>query len=725
MFHESRSTRVGTLLIAIAAILPGGTTGRAQSSSTAAPQDLGWPRQFTRNGATLTIYQPQLDGWKNYKELTARAAFALTPAGGQETLGVASVKADTIVDKDARTVFLRDVKAESVRFPTLDPKAADEMEKLFKSLLPTGGNPIALDRLLADIDKDKVPASPAALNNDPPTIFYSTTPAILLIVDGDPVLNPIQGTNLASVVNTNWDVFQEKTTKRSYLLYSTGWLTANALKGPWTPTQTIPPDMAKLPDADNWDPVKKMVPPPPPSGTVPQVLYNNAPAELISLRGAPVYSPIPKTALMYVTNTNNDLFLHNTERQFYILLSGRWFRSAALEGPWAYAGANLPPDFAKIPAGSPKASVLASVPGTQEAADAVMLAQIPTTAVVNKAEVEAKVKVAYDGDPQFKPIEKTSLQYATNTQEKVIKDGDLYYLCFQGVWFISTKPTGPWKTADSIPKEIYTIPPSSPVYNVTYVTQTNATSTTVESSHTGGYLGMFVVGAAVGAAICYGTGYHYPPYIYYGPGIAYPIYRPWPTTYGSAAMYNPRTGGYAVGRAAYGPYGAAGTSAWYNPATGRYGRSASVQTPYGGRSAASTYNPWTGTYARTNQGHNAYSQWGSSVATRGNQWAQTGHVTTAGGTTTGYRTSTGQSGVAHTGANGTVVRTNNGVYAGHDGNVYKQNAGGGWSQYSKGNWNAVDHATVQSQGLARSADARQRGEVATRRAQSVGARRRR
>ncbi|HKE84774.1 MAG TPA: hypothetical protein VKB50_13530, partial [Vicinamibacterales bacterium] len=429
--------------------------------------------------------------------------------------------------------------------------------------------------------------------------------------------------------------------------------------------------------------------------------------------------------LLYVTNTDNDLFLHNGERQFYVLLSGRWFRSPAPEGPWSYAGANLPPDFAKIPAASPKAHVLASVPGTQQAADAVMLAQIPTSAVVNKAEAEAKATVHYDGDPQFKPIQTTSLQYATNTQEKVIKDGDLYYLCFQGVWFMSTKPNGPWKTADAVPKEIYTIPPSSPVYNVTYVTQTNATATTVESSHTGGYLGMFVIGAAVGAAIVYGTGYHYPPYIYYPPGIAYPIYRPWPTTYGAAAVYNPRTGGYAVGRAAYGPYGAAGTSAWYNPATGRYGRSASVQTPYGGRSAASSYNPWTGSYARTNQGHNAYSQWGSSVATRGNQWAQTGHVTTAGGTTAGYRTSTGQSGVVHSGANGTVARTNNGVYAGHDGNVYKRNAGGGWSQYSGGGWNNVDRSTVESQGVARSEASRQRGEAATRRAQTGGVRRRR
>ena len=69
------------------------------------------------------------------------------------------------------------------------------------------------------------------------------------------------------------------------------------------------------------------------------------------------------------------------------------------------------------------------------------------------------MKVTYDGEPEFKPIEKTSLQYATNTPEKVIKYGDVYYLCLQGVWFMSTSAQGPWKTADSIPQEIYTFRP--------------------------------------------------------------------------------------------------------------------------------------------------------------------------------------------------------------------------------------------------------------------------
>src|SRR5262249_2287133 len=161
---------------------------------------------------------------------------------------------------------------------------------------------------------------------------------------------------------------------------------------------------------------------------------------------------------------------------------------------------------------------------------------------------------------------------------------------------MSTKPDGPWKTADSVPQEIYTIPPSSPVYNVTYVTVSNPTPTTVQSTSTAGYLGMFLVGTAVGLTIAYGTGYYYPPFYAWG---AYPIYHPWPATYGVGAVWNPYTGGFWAGRAAYGPYGAAGGSAWYNPATGRYGRAASVQGWYGGRTAARVYNPWTGGYGAT------------------------------------------------------------------------------------------------------------------------------
>ncbi|HVY75384.1 MAG TPA: hypothetical protein VG890_11175 [Puia sp.] len=681
--------------------------------------DKGWPRQVVRNGNTLVYYQPQVDQWKDYTDITARMAFSLTPKGGRQVLGVANFEANTLVDKDNHQVYLRDLKIPAVHFPSLSEDSANLMKQLFLQLVPKGGDPISLERLMADVEQSKPTAQGVDVKNDPPEIFYSASPAILLTVDGDPVLAPIEKLKLEFVVNTNWDLFFDKSGKKYYLLADKVWLASDSLKGPWKQTTKLPKDMQKLPSGQNFDDVKKMVPPPSPVGSAPQVFFSNKPAELILLNGAPVYTAIQGTQLLYIANTDNDIFLDKATQTFYILLSGRWFKSASFTGPWEYTSADLPKDFAKIPENSKKGRVLSSVPGTEQAADAVLLAQIPTTAIVNRAEAEAKVQVTYNGEPQFKDIETTNLQYATNTDAKVIRDGDLYYLCFQAVWFMSTTPSGPWKVAESVPKEIYSIPPSSPVYNVTYVVQSNPTPETVESSYTAGYLGMFVLGMTVGACIAFGTGWYYPPFMWWGPGMLYPVYRPWPVTYGMGAVYNPWTGGFAAGRVAYGPYGAARSAAWYNPATGRYGRSASVQGWYGGRTAATTYNPWTGGRASTVQGHNAYSQWGSSVASRGNQWVQTGHVTTANGTMAGYRTSNGNAGVITHGANGTAIHTNNGnVYAGHDGNVYKKDAGGGWSQYNRnGGW-TPEHNTNTTHGLSSSEHARQRGQMQTQRFQS-------
>ena len=191
----------------------------------------------------------------------------------------------------------------------------------------------------------------------------------------------------------------------------------------------------------------------------------------------------------------------------------------------------------------------------------------------------------------------TSLSYATNTTDKVIKVGDVYYLCLQGIWFMSTTPQGPWKTAPSVPQQIYTIPASSPVYNVTYVTQTTTPSGSVQSSYTAGYMGTFLVGLTVGVIIANGSGYYYPPYIY-RPIYGYPIYHPYPVTYGYGSYYNHYSGAYGVAHGVYGPYHGATGWASYNPYTGTYARGGSVYGPYGSASAGRAYNPYTGAYAR-------------------------------------------------------------------------------------------------------------------------------
>jgi hypothetical protein len=669
--------------------VPSKLLGKAQGNAGSAPASSPWPRTLDADGAHVIVYQPQLKSWRGYRTLVADTAVSITPNGGKPILGVISFKAETITDVSARTVFIRDVEILSSRFPSLDPAQDAAMQQRVHQFYPRMTLTISLDRMIASLEKVNASVPTIAASTQVPTIFFSTSPAIALIVDGKPVLAPIPGIAIEYVVNTTWDLFFDKSDY--YLLNGKTWLQSKDLNGSWAVTTRLPPDMSRLPADQNWGDVLKAIPPSGGAQAAPKVFFAEKPAELILFTGQPIYARIPGTNLLHATNTETNVFVHEPDKQIYVLLSGRWFRSGSLEGPWSYAGNELPPDFAMIPPGKPYSSVLVSVPGTQEASDAVLLAQVPTTATVNRAAAEAQVKVGYAGEPVFSPISGTTMYYAANTTDKVIRVGDLYYLCFQGVWFVSTAPSGPWKTADTVPQVIYTIPPSSPVYNVTYVTVSNPTPTTVESSYSAGYVGMFVIGMAVGVTLVYGTGYYYPPYVYWGP---HPIYYSYPYTYGCAAVYNPYTGGYAVGRAVYGPYGSAGSAAWYNPYTGRYGHATTYQNAYGGHTYASTYNPWTGTYAATSQGHNQYSQWGSSVVQKGDNWAQAQHVTNSQGTAASFETSKGSAGAGFSGAGGNsgfVAKdaNNNNVYAGADGNVYKKSPDGTWSKWDNGNWTPV------------------------------------
>jgi hypothetical protein len=680
-------------------------------------QDIGWPREKSTVDGTIIYYQPQLDEWKDYRQLEARMAVSIRPKRGQPTVGVVYLRARTDANLDTRNVVLSQLEITSTRFPSLDEPSAAAMDQLVKTFLsPNVTINISLDRLLAELEEKKQDSEPVVpVKNDPPKIFVSySSNAILLLVDGEIVRAPIEKTKLEFVVNTNWDLFFDKSSSKYFLLHEKTWLTATSLEGPWTTTTKLPADLSKIPDQPNWADVKKAIPPPAGAGaTVPKVFYSNEPAEIIIFNGKPLYAKIPNTQLSYTTNTESNVFLQIGENQYYYLVAGRWFRAKSLEGPWTFATTDLPADFAQIPPNSVASRVLVSVPGTNEANDAVLLAQIPNTVIVDRAKAEAEVKVNYDGQPEFKPIESTSLSYASNTQDKVIKVGDLYYLCFQAVWFMSTSPTGPWKTADSVPKEIYTIPTSSPVYNVTYVTQTTTPSGETEASSTAGYLGMFIIGAAVGATIAYGSGYYYPPYYYYGP-YPYPIYRPYPITYGVGAYYNPHNGAYGVARGAYGPYGGVAGAAWYNPSTGTGGRAVGGCGVYGCAGAARAYNPYTGAYGATRQGSNAYSQWGSSVVTKGDKWAQTGHYSDSRGTVAGARGSEGGRVVGGSGQNGSgfVGQSGSGdIYADKDGNAYKK-TDSGWQQYENGGWNQVDTSGAKANAKAQAQSAGANGQRA-------------
>src|SRR5262249_13816446 len=134
-------------------------------------------------------------------------------------------------------------------------------------------------------------------------------------------------------------------------------------------------------------------------GSAPRIIVSTSPAELLMTLGLPDYRPIRGTALQYAADSDSQLFFHSDERALYLLLSGRWFKASSLNGPWRYvAPHDLPPDFAKIPANSPQAIVLASVPGTRQAESAVIGNSVPTTATANRR--TTRIELNYDGEPK-------------------------------------------------------------------------------------------------------------------------------------------------------------------------------------------------------------------------------------------------------------------------------------------------------------------------------------
>jgi hypothetical protein len=664
------------------------TDGGAQSSEPTG--DGGWPRGYkTPTGAQVVLYQPQIASWENQERIVAYGAASYLPNGGAKpALGTIKVEAGTQVSLEQRLVRFSVLKITETSFPSLSKEQTQELVTEIEKAIPDEERVIALDRVLAYVDKSQIiPKNVEAIKGDPPNIFISKTPAILLNFDGDPIWSPIKENDLKFAVNTNWDLFQHGPTGTYYLRNDTTWLKASNLKGPWTAAGKLPDSFMKLPADDNWKDVKANLPGKNVSH-LPTVFFSTVPSELILLDGEPKYIPVQGSGLLWVSNTESDLFRLGKDGSFYYLVAGRWFSAPNLNSSWTFVTPKLPADFKRISLEHPRSRVLASVPGTQQAAEAVLLAQIPQTARVNVKEVKAP-EVIYQGDPQYDNIQGTQLQRAVNTDKEIIKVGDVYYMCFQGVWFMANTPNGPWTIATSVPEDIYKIPPSSPAYNVTYVTveqDENPDDEWVSYAAYAGYTGMMI---GWGCAV-WGTGWYYPPYYWYG-GY-YPIYYPYWRTYGYGSWYNPYTGRYGTAGRIYGPYGGVGFGARYNPSTGTYARGAFAYGPYGARGAAEAWNPRTGTYASTRQGAGVYGNWGSTSVQRGDQWASTQRFTNRATGNTTRVTRTGEGGmIRRKGQEGSgfVGKGGDNIYAGRDGNVYRRDQNGNWNKWDNGSWNSV------------------------------------
>jgi hypothetical protein len=780
----SRRAAIGTLAMlawearALAQTPPGGTTPMAPATNApplgsvaaVAGSAPDWPRVIKSGETTIEFYLPQLDSWDG-RRLEAHSAVSIqVSAKTPPVFGVAVYAADTQVDKGARQVTLENVRIEKVTFPSAKSQEA-AYQKLLQQSIPPKVRTLELDRLetALSMSEQKEKGESKPLKNDPPKIVFSTTPAILVLIDGAPKYGPVPGSTYTRVMNTRPLMLKDPSGPH-YLRLFDGWLTGPAFTGPWTVAHTVPggeldklmQSLAKTQSIDLLDFVDPKDPKSRPTlakGPVPAIVVATEPTELIVTQGEPNYSPIDGTQLLYASNTTGHVFKHLADQRTYVLVAGRWFRADTLAGPWTFVpGTDLPPDFAKIPDENPKENVKASVPGTPQAGEAVIANSLPETAAIKISEAKLPTP-KYDGPPQLQPIEGTPLFYVVNSPIPVIQvPPDQFYALQNGVWFVAASPQGPWKVATTVPPVIYSIPPSSSLHYVTYVYVYRATPQVVYVGYTPGYYSVYVSDGVV----VYGTGYTYTSWdgtVWYGAPVTYgfataPTYTPWTGwvmgfgfglafgavtagwAWGCYPWWGPyHYGGYSYGRAV-GPYGAAawgpgGWAATTGNVYSRWGDTAAVTRHSAGYNAwtgnawaggaGMSYNSRTGTVAAGQRGvvsnaytgNYAYGARGAAVNPR------TGQAVSAGRATTGnvYSGQSGSAGYVR-GESGGVARVGNDVYANRDGTVYR-NTGGGWQQNSGSGWGGVSEP-ARTQSLNNEAQVRSNAQTRVNNYQSAG-----
>ena len=498
---------------------PPAVSAAADSAPSSTDTDNGWPRTMSSGTDQITIYQPQIESW-DQNVLAARAAVSVqSGASSQPVYGVVWFSARTEVDKENRVVTLQDVQLTRTNFPS-EPDRAGQYSDTIRQQISDGIRTIALDRLQASLAVTRAEEKQAtvAVKNTTPRILYSAAPALLILIDGQPILRKVEGTNLLRIINTRSLILLDSSSGTYYLFLSNRWMQARAATGPWTAAQNTPQsletarqaavkarlvDLLDAPDSPVVSELQK--------GVVPTLYVSTTPASLIQTDGQPQFQPVASTQLLEVTNSSDELFLNSADQRYYVLLSGRWYRSASLQsGRWSFVSAKqLPAGFSQIPENHPKGAVLASVAGTAQAQEATIANQIPQTATVNRS--QAKLTVTYDGPPQFKPVCETALTYAVNSATPVIRIGPTtYFAVDSGIWFTAASPNGPWTVATFVPQEVYSIPPCSPIYNVTHVYVYGNTPEVVYTGYTPGYLGSF---ASTDGVVVFGTGYVYPPWV--------------------------------------------------------------------------------------------------------------------------------------------------------------------------------------------------------------------
>jgi hypothetical protein len=511
-----------------------------QQPQQAAPAQGGeWPQSNTVGDRTFTVYQPQFDG---YDGRVATLSAAITMKQGDSLKrGIMWLRGETAPADIAGEVEIHDL---TITRMTIDNKEDWSSRAALQGSLSGVGFTIARTTMVQDLKLDNARSSSTpGLKFDAPDVHFTEVPTVLVPVDGAAVLTPCG--SWQKVVNTPFMLLQSPDGRWFVRVGDTQWMAAPTMTGQYAASDAPPADvlaaLGKPKPLDDGHPVD------PSTGNTdlkPQlpskVIVTTKPSALVSTMGRPALKQVAD-GVSEVTNANTVILKTTTPAAWWTLISGRWFTASDLKGPWTYAAPmQLPPSFRSLPKTGRLASARAAVPGTVEAYESTVAAREIQTVTVK---ADTPCQMSWNGQPAFADVDGVEgLQYGTNASQPTFQLAGAFWCCADGMWFKGQSANGPWAITDSVPKEIYQVPPTNPDYSATYVEIYGSTHgddgslASVTFGFTAGYLGTYLhEGTTV-----FGTGHSYS-----AASEGDTTYNPAPQTYGTANQYDPQSGSYA------------------------------------------------------------------------------------------------------------------------------------------------------------------------------------
>lgn len=495
------------LLLLFLAALPASPSAAQDGKQPAAPPAWVFPQDAKCAGRRLTMHEPLMTSYDPATTKTSlRFPAAVTDPLGRMVYGAFEATGLVHADLAGRLIKVDTLDAGKATFPGMAEKDAAAVQAGLGEALPKS----LLLRLEVLTTRPSFQA-PAATKIDlkPPQFVVRRRPAVLVQVDGEPVLLDIENVTVQYLANSASDVFRDTKTDLWYLLVDGMWAQAKTLAGPWRKADNGPPSLlSQLPLTHPRGHIRRYVPGTPEyakrglvkeTRELPEVIVTDKASELLLLAGDPLYGNVRGVkGLLSVLNTESDLFLHLPSNLFYLLVAGRWFSASDIEGPWT-AAETLPEEFAKIPRDSVRGHVVSCVPGTPEANEACALASVEEHVAIGKS---SPAQVLFEGkDPVVAPLD-GDLKTFTNTEDDCIGAGGAWYVCQRGAWFTSADGRSGWKAAGTLPDAVRKLGETSGIFHVTGSRPAGIEGDDAVFAVTAGYYGVFL---GKGAPV-YGTG---------------------------------------------------------------------------------------------------------------------------------------------------------------------------------------------------------------------------